>query len=1029
MATAIRGLTMFISDLRNATSKEQEQKRVNKEMLNIRKKFGAESLSGYDKKKYVWKLVYMYMLGYDVDIGHMEALQLLSSTKYTEKSCGYMACSILFSEGHQLLRLIIQSIKKDLTGSNEVFQCLALSCVANCGGQEFAESLTTDVYQLLLASTSRSFVKKKAALCMLRLIRKYPEVIPSEANTTAKVLGLLEDEDLGVVTSVMSLMLGLASANPGPWEDAPLSAIMLLTKLVFSKERKSVHRYYLTLNPWLQVKCLRLLQYFPPPADRNAMQRLQHVLNEILAKTAITKNVNKNNADHAVLFEAVGVIVHMALHGVSDLQSQAVTILGRFISIKEPNFRYLGLETMTKLSHVNEALPQIRKHQSTIQFLLKDPDVSIRKRALDLLYVIVDQSNAEEIVAALLKYMQTASYEMREELVLKIAILAERFATDLTWYLDVILQLISMAGDFVSADIWYRVVQIVTNNEDVQDYAATTCYKFLSSPSVHENGVKVGAYIVGEFGHTIKDVSIGGQKLFDVLMEKFRSASQTTRAIILNAVAKMANTYPDLKAQADEVFTAHLTAADLEVQQRSAEYHAINVHAKPDLMTAVFHVMPDFSERKSVLERRLKKKGKGTTDRDIWQDDEEEKKAAESDDDDSDEASDQEEGATEGVPASASSSSSYPSIAPSASASAAPSSSAANLIPLDLFDSLAVSPAPAPAAQPVATPATTSGLDFFGSGVEGAPFAQTSSASSAPASASVSASPFDTSDPFASDPFAASAPSSSSASASASSALSFPPQDLSLVTGLLRKDNNSGVLYDSPLLQIGYKAALDVSIPYQCKMVLYYGNRMEQPMDRLVVTPPAGEVFRVQQKPEEALTVAAKAQVLHYFLWHVRRPFNDTPVITLNFTVAGRPYSISLQTPLVLTTFVHPPATPFNPQSLVAAWGAMGNEVKTMRKLSAVSDVEALKAALVPAAFHMQKVDGLEQTQDNIVAAGVFHTVTKDASGQYVTMACLLRLETRPNVDLVRVTIRAGHASVSDALLAAVSRILNASPA
>jgi len=35
-------------------------------------------------------------------------------------------------------------------------------------------------------------------------------------------------------------------------------------------------------------------------------------------------------------------------------------------------------------------------------------------------------------------------------------------------YVDVILQLIDKAGDFVSDDIWYRVVQFVTNNEDLQ---------------------------------------------------------------------------------------------------------------------------------------------------------------------------------------------------------------------------------------------------------------------------------------------------------------------------------------------------------------------------------------------------------------------------------------------------------------------------------------------------------------------------------------------------------------------------------
>lgn len=61
--------------------------------------------------------------------------------------------------------------------------------------------------------------------------------------------------------------------------------------------------------------------------------------------------------------------------------------------------------------------------------------------------------------------------------VLKTAILAEKFASNYSWYVDVILQLISHAGDFVSDDIWFRVVQIVTNHEDIQEYAANMVFK------------------------------------------------------------------------------------------------------------------------------------------------------------------------------------------------------------------------------------------------------------------------------------------------------------------------------------------------------------------------------------------------------------------------------------------------------------------------------------------------------------------------------------------------------------------------
>ena len=38
--------------------------------------------------------------------------------------------------------------------------------------------------------------------------------------------------------------------------------------------------------------------------------------------------------------------------------------------------------------------------------------------------------------------------------------------------MDIVLRLLEKAGDHVSDDIWHRVVQLVTNNQDMQHYAA-----------------------------------------------------------------------------------------------------------------------------------------------------------------------------------------------------------------------------------------------------------------------------------------------------------------------------------------------------------------------------------------------------------------------------------------------------------------------------------------------------------------------------------------------------------------------------
>ena len=88
-------------------SKEAERKRINKELANIRSKFKStfvirfpvlepippslppcflgDKNDGYQKKKYVCKLLFIFLLGNDINFGYQEAVNLLSSIRFSEK--------------------------------------------------------------------------------------------------------------------------------------------------------------------------------------------------------------------------------------------------------------------------------------------------------------------------------------------------------------------------------------------------------------------------------------------------------------------------------------------------------------------------------------------------------------------------------------------------------------------------------------------------------------------------------------------------------------------------------------------------------------------------------------------------------------------------------------------------------------------------------------------------------------------------------------------------------------------------------
>ncbi|XP_014855730.1 PREDICTED: AP-2 complex subunit alpha-2 isoform X1 [Poecilia mexicana] len=610
----MRGLAVFISDIRNCKSKEAEVKRINKELANIRSKFkGDKALDGYSKKKYVCKLLFIFLLGHDIDFGHMEAVNLLSSNKYTEKQIGYLFISVLVNSNSELIRLINNAIKNDLASRNATFMNLALHCIANVGSREMAEAFASDIPRILVAGDTMDSVKQSAALCLLRLNRTSPDLVPM-GEWTARVVHLLNDQHLGVVTAATSLITTLAQKSPDDFKTSVSLAVARLSRIVTSASIDlQDYTYYFVAAPWLSVKLLRLLQCYPPPEDASLRSRLSECLETILNKAQEppkSKKVQHSNAKNAVLFEAIALIIHHDSE--PNLLVRACNQLGQFLQHRETNLRYLALESMCTLASSEFSHEAVKTHIETVISALKtERDVSVRQRAVDLLYAMCDRSNSKQIVAEMLSYLETADYSIREEIVLKVAILAEKYAVDYTWYVDTILNLIRIAGDYVSEEVWYRVIQIVINRDDVQGYAAKTVFEALQAPACHENLVKVGGYILGEFGNLIAgDPRSSPLVQFNLLHSKFHLCSVPTRALLLSAYIKFINLFPEVKGTIQDVLRSdsQLRNADVELQQRAVEYLRLSCIASTDILATVLEEMPPFPERESSILAKLKKK-------------------------------------------------------------------------------------------------------------------------------------------------------------------------------------------------------------------------------------------------------------------------------------------------------------------------------------------------------------------------------------------------------------------------------------
>ncbi|KAI3375291.1 hypothetical protein L3Q82_021793 [Scortum barcoo] len=563
-------LQEMIRAIRSARTQCEERGVIQRECAAIRAQFRQSDNGG--RSHNLAKLLYVHMLGYPAHFGQMECVRMIASPRYSEKRVGYLGAMMLLDEKQDASLLITNSIKNDLSHSNQYVQSLALCTLACMGSAEMCRDLAPEIDRLLRASNS--YIKKKAALCAVHIVRKVQDL--GELFTPA-ARSLLSEKNHGVLHGAVVLITELCEKNPETLERfrKTVPDLVQIMKGLAISGYSPEHDVAGISDPFLQVRILRLLRIL----GRNNEQA-SDAMNDLLAQVATNTDSTKT-VGNAVLYETV--LTVLDIKSESGLRVLAVNILGRFLLNNDRNIRYIAMTSLQKI--VGSDHNAVQRHRGTIVDCLKDQDASVKRRALDLSLALVSATNIRSMMKELLLFLSSCPPELRAQAASGIFNAAERYAPSQRWHIDTILHVLTTAGGDVRDETVPNLIQLITNASELHCYTVHKLYRALLADISQQSLVQVACWCIGEYGdllvrgecQEIEPVQVTEDDVLDALETVLQShmSSPATRGFALTATMKLSTRITDNVDRIRSIVSIYGSCIDVELQQRAVEYNAL----------------------------------------------------------------------------------------------------------------------------------------------------------------------------------------------------------------------------------------------------------------------------------------------------------------------------------------------------------------------------------------------------------------------------------------------------------------------
>jgi len=487
----------LIKAIGEARTKMDEDRIITAEVAKLKVKLSQRDVK--DMREMVVRMIYCEMLGHDASFGHIHAINLATQNP-SNMRIGFLACSLCLPEKSELLLLLINSLVAGLQSQSFVVQANTLTAICQLADVSAIPVLENHVNRLTAAK--EAIVRKKSAM-VLRYFWTLDRTPRLE-----KFKKLLCDRDPSVMGASLHMLYDVVSEDPQNYKEL-ISSFVSILKQIVDHQLPRDYDYHRIPAPWVQLKLLKILAKLGE-GDQRASEDMYTILDHVMKRADVGINIG-----YAIIYQCILTIV--TIYPKNDLLAKAAQSTKRFFTSENPNLKYLGVKALGKIVKINPSHGV--DQQAVILECLDHEDVTLKRRTLDLLYHMTNTKNMAVIVERLIVSLQeTRDRFARQDLILKITKLLERFCEQPDFYIDMMHLVLKEGGDLVPEDTINTIIQtisllievngddIVGDDETITEYIMKAYWDMLQQPLVDPKHHRIFSWVIGEYGHLSKEI-------------------------------------------------------------------------------------------------------------------------------------------------------------------------------------------------------------------------------------------------------------------------------------------------------------------------------------------------------------------------------------------------------------------------------------------------------------------------------------------------------------------------------------------